>query len=286
MFAPEDAADAVFATTEQAGGARFPKTHTEKNYSARISISSPEGTSVWGLPTVTATFPIVQTLPAGEVLVVATRCQRQQDGKHDLNARVYRRDGSLSAEFCLGDGIEHVQTDDAGNIWAGYFDEGVFGNFGWGSAEGAQPIGRAGLVRFDRHGHKSWEYRPPESLDSICDCYALNVTSQGVWACYYTDFPLVRISAEGTVEWWETSLSGVTQIAISGSNLLAFGGYSDNRTDCQLLRLTPGLAETVADVRLCFDNDVHIENCTVIGRDSLLHVFTGADWYSFAVPRS
>lgn len=102
MFVPEEAADAVFGTTKNPQGASFPKTHTEQNYVARICVSSSEETWVCDLPLVTATFPIVQTLPGGDILVVAPRCSRNQDGTHEYNARVYDRIGALAAEFCLG----------------------------------------------------------------------------------------------------------------------------------------------------------------------------------------
>src|SRR5690242_6429723 len=63
MFVVENAADAVFGTTIQPSWASFPKTHTEQNYIARICISSPEQTWDCNLPYVTATFPLIQTLP-------------------------------------------------------------------------------------------------------------------------------------------------------------------------------------------------------------------------------
>src|SRR5215813_9061555 len=64
----------------------------------------------------TATFPHIEMLPNGEILVVAPRCERFQDGGHELNAQVYDRTGTLRREFLLGDGIEHVQADARGNI--------------------------------------------------------------------------------------------------------------------------------------------------------------------------
>ena len=283
MFVAEEALDAVFETTKSQG-ASFPKTHTEQNYIAKICVSSSEKTWVCDLPLVSATFPIVQTLPDENILVVAPRCSRNQDGTHEYNARIYDRIGALTAEFCFGDGIEHVQTDHAGNIWVGYFDEGVFGNFGWGDANGAEPIGSAGLVRFDRNGKKAWEYQPPDGVDSICDCYALNVSSGAVWACYYTEFPIIRIDADGRIDSWQTELSGIRHIAVNGTSVLAFGGYGDTRGNSQLLRLEPGHAVSVAAVRLNLSEDVRLDTCTVIGRDSMLHVFTPTEWYSFAVP--
>ena len=56
--------------------------------------------------------------------------------------------GSVVAEGTLGDGINHLLTTPSGAIWVGYFDEGVFGSFGWGGP-GPPPIGQPGIVQFD-----------------------------------------------------------------------------------------------------------------------------------------
>lgn len=158
----------------------------------------------------------------------------------------------------------------------------MFGNFGWGIANGAETIGWAGLVRFDRSGKEVWEYQLPNGVDSICDCYALNASSGAVWACYYTDFPIVRIDTHARIEWWLTGLSGIRHIAVNGTSVLAFGGYR-RRSHCQLLRLEQGHRMSVADVSLRLSDDVSLDT-SLIGRDSLLHVFTPTEWYSFAVP--
>jgi ribA/ribD-fused uncharacterized protein len=52
-----------------------------------------------------------------------------------------------------------------------------------------------GEVRFSPGLQRDWQY--PSHADqpwgAISDCYALNVTDTHVWACYYTDWPVVRI---------------------------------------------------------------------------------------------
>lgn len=74
----------------------------------------------------------------GTLLIVQGRCLK--DGNYfERNARRYNRDGQLIDAFTLGDGINHVQIDDNDTIWLGYFDECVFGNFGW-----EQPMGNDG----------------------------------------------------------------------------------------------------------------------------------------------
>jgi hypothetical protein len=274
----------VFGTEEQPGWATFPKTHTEESYVAKVSITTAKDTTVRDLPLVTATYPLVQTLPGDNILVVAPRCQRSSDGTHELNARVYRANGSIENEFCLGDGIGHVQADNAGHLWVGYFDEGIFGNFGWGNSNGATPIGVAGLACFDGRGKKLWEFEPPQGLDSIADCYAMNVGENEVWACYYTEFPLVCIDSRHRVTAWATALSGPRELAVSGESVLVYGGYGDKKTDCRLLRLRDGRTEEVAEVALRLPHGLDPKTCTVIGRGRLLHLFAADEWYMFSVP--
>ena len=283
LYVPARAADAVFGTHEQTGWAIFPKTHTEQSYPAKISITTAEVATLRELPPQAATYPLVQTLPGDNFLVVASRCRRWSDGTHELNASVYRLDGSLETQFCLGDGIEHVQADSAGRLWVGYFDEGIFGNFGWGTNADTPPIGVAGLVCFDSHGKKLWEFEEPQGFDSIADCYALNVADGEVWACYYDEFPVVRLDSRHRIAAWATDLSGPRALAVYGNFVLAYGGYEDQATDCKLLRLGDGRAEVAAEVALHLPQGLDLKTSTVIGRGSMLHVFAADEWYVFGV---
>lgn len=277
-------AEDIFGTVEQPGWATFPKTHTEQAYTATVSITTDSGTNLRQLPLMTATYPIVQILPEDSMLVVAARCQRFSDGTHEQNARVYRADGSLEVDFCLGDGIEHVQADRAGRLWVGYFDEGIFGNFGWESTGEAIPLGVAGLVCYHACGRKLWEFQPPEQFEHIADCYALNVTEEAVWGCYYVDFPIVRIDSQNRTKAWTTSLRGPRQLAVSGDAVLAYGGYREKEQDCELLRLRDGKAEHVSRVVLHLPHSFDPKLTEVIGRGPFLHVFTSDEWYVFRVP--
>ena len=196
-------ADVPFAYDEQPGWATFPKPRAEHAYTAavvRVSGSDADRTALDG---VTTTFPKIQPLPDGEILLVGTRAERRPDGSHDLNASVLGLDGMRRREFLLGDGIEDVQTTADGRIWVSYFDEGVFGNFGWGEPGGPAPIGSSGLVRWlsDRRSTGPQSSARPRR---DADCYALNVASDAVWACYYTEFPLVRIAGDDSIASWTT----------------------------------------------------------------------------------
>jgi len=186
----------------------------------------------------------------------------------------------MESEFCLGDGVEHLQADKAGRLWVGYCDEGVYGNFGWGN----HPMGWAGLASFDSFGNHLWDFIPPGGFDVISDCYALNVSDDAVWACYYTDFPIVRVDSNGKAAGWTTPLRGPSAISVSGNLVLAFGGYREHRSNCSLLHLGEGTAEVMAQVRLMLPDGVDLEECKVIGRGSMLHVISDDYWLTFRVP--
>lgn len=280
LLVPRMYADALTGRIEQPGWASFPKTHTEMEYSAIVSISEGPITREVRLSGLTETFPKIDVLAENEILVVAPRCYRSSDGSYDLNATIYDRNGEQQREFLLGDGIKHVQTDGRGNIWVGYFDEGVYGNLGWQSADA--PIGIAGLSCFSQRGQKMWDFQPPEGFDHISDCYALNVANDGVWACYYTDFPIVFIDSAWRIRAWRTEIMGARALAVSRGKVLLYGGYGEQRTSCSLLELENGTARIIADVSLALPDDVDLSTATVLGRGGDLHVFHDDDRYRFS----
>jgi hypothetical protein len=75
-----------------------------------------------------------------------------------------------SREILLGGGIKGTQATASGVIWSSYFDEGIFGNYGW-----HDPIGASGLVARDTTGDTLYQYAPTDALDDMADCYAMNV---------------------------------------------------------------------------------------------------------------
>ncbi len=97
----------------------------------------------------------VQPTPDG-LLAVAGRSHWRPEGP-EANAVVYDRDGRELRRFLLGDGINDVRTTPDGTIWVSYFDEGVFGNFGWGHP-GPEPIGAPGLRAFSPTGEPVFAY--------------------------------------------------------------------------------------------------------------------------------
>ena len=165
------------------------------------------------IPAVQQAYPTAHPLPDEEILVVGSRCHFR-NGTPETNATVFDRAGNLVRQFVLGDGIQDVQTTTDGLIWVSYFDEGVFGNFGW-----TKPIGAPGIVCFDTSGRKVWDFEPPHSFNAMADCYAMNVADDAAWACYYTDFPIVRIDAQHNVRAWPNEFSGAHAIAVDAKRV-------------------------------------------------------------------
>lgn len=154
------------------------------------------------------------------LLLVGARCAYYGDGKYELNAKVCDYKGNTIREFLLGDGIQSVQVTEQGTIWTSYFDEGVFGNNGWG-----EPIGASGLVAWDEHGSKRYE----DQVSNMADCYALNVVKEEeVWFYYYTDFLLGCVSGgleQPKVTFMNPEISGSSGFCTDGYHFLFDGGY-------------------------------------------------------------
>ena len=164
-------------------------------------------------------WPLVDVLSDGSFLVVGARCQWRSSGP-DQNALAIDQGGAIVRKGCLGDGIEHVQVAADGSIWAGYFDEGVFGNYGWLSP-GPAPLGAAGIVRWSPDFAKEWELDPGVG---VADCESLNVATDEVLACPYTGgHPVVRIAGGRHRALPTEDVAGVTGIVASGNRIGLIG---------------------------------------------------------------
>lgn len=267
-----DAKESVFASDTQEGWAVFPKARADEPYAGVVRLYGKDRVTQIDLEPSALAFPVVQRLGVDEVLIAATRCQRYPDGSHDLNAHVYGLDGRLCREFLVGDGIEHLLADADGRIWVGYFDEGIFGNCGWGNPGGPEPIGAAGLVCFDGCGDVLWEFAPPNER-YIADCDALNVSGNEAWTCYYESYPLVRIDEAFEATAWDTTVSGARAVAVSDDRAVFFGGY-DDRFRCLVGEISRGKVEISEQLELTTPEGRPISALSegwVIGRGAVLH---------------
>ena len=268
-----------FGKEERKEFAIFPLSKAKRHYPAVYIYMDDNGVSETELGCVESAFPYVQPLPGGEILIVGARCHYCK-GDPEQNAAVYSKTGELRRQFVLGDGINGVQTTADGSIWVSYFDEGIFGNFGWD-----KPLGASGLVSFDLKGRIIWEFKPPQGIDTIADCYAFNVCANTVWACYYTEFPLVCVDSHFQVSAWKNQVYGANAIAVSASHVLHWGGYKDKRTRSVLQTFGGAILKNRREVQIEFSPGLDAGTVTFIGRGSVLHAFSNNKWFTLDISK-
>jgi hypothetical protein len=260
-------------------GGSFPEPRTAGH--PRVALASYPGGSpspgvvavVSGLP---VAHPLVQPLPGGEFLVAGARCAWRAEGPEE-NALVVSPDGAVRRTGTLGDGIEHLLADAAGEVWAGYFDEGIFGNLGWGGP-GPEPLGSSGIVRWSARFEKLWEYTAVDDYWPA-DCYALNVDDRRAWACPYTDFPVVRIDGDDVSVRPTTGVAGPRGIVVAGDDVAVVGGYGDPGA----LRLgsLDDLGRLTAGALVMPDGRPLPASATLVCRGGVADLFVGARRFTF-----
>ena len=247
---------------------------------AQVTVQHAEFRFAVPIAELTLAHPSVQVLPGERVLLVAARCRWRPDGP-ERNAIVYDTDGRVVTEQTLGDGIEHVQATHRGEVWVGYFDEGVYGNYGWGHDGAPAPLGAPGLVRFSPELEPAWRY--PSHVDNpwgaIDDCYALNLAGDTAWTCYYSDFSLVRIQHGRLTGWRNTVSHGAKAFAVSDTQVALFGGYGPDRDRLVLADLGNGELHRRGEYRLTLPDGSPLPAAQVVGRGPQLHVLAGRDWF-------
>lgn len=174
-------------------------------------------------------YPVVQ--PIGEnILLLGSRCCQHADGHADNNAVIINKSGEVVRDFCLGDGIEQCFVTSDGKIITSYFDEGVFGNYGWN-----YPIGSSGVIIWNEFGEKIWE----NTLYPVYDCYIMNIdNAEKLWFYYYDEFKIVRCGENEKDEIYDPEIDGgnFMMIADDGNTLIMDCGY-DKHSDFKLIQL-------------------------------------------------
>ncbi|RAY11420.1 hypothetical protein DPM19_30835 [Actinomadura craniellae] len=267
----------------RSAGAAFPDSRAPRPVAARVTThTSVRAVTMVRLAELPLAHVKVQPLPQGRVLAVAARARWRPEGA-DRNAIVYDPEGNVLAEETLGDGIGHVFATRTGHIWVGYFDEGVFGNYGWGGP-GPAPLGACGLARFSPDLRPDWRFPGGDPWGWIADCYALNVAGEAAWTCYYTGFPVVR-SHDGVLTGWRNDISGIQALAVGDSARIAlYGGYGANRDRLAAGDLGDGRLHTTAEYRIVLPDGQPLPARTqVIGRGPDLHFIADHDWYRLAL---
>ena len=266
---------------EQPSQASFAKTVLERPRRYRVvAVSGPE--KVLDVVIEGERFNIhdVQPLP-NELLLACARSNYKGPSDFEKNGRVYSLEGHFLREILLGDGLQTVQATSQGVIWTSFFDEGVFGNFGW-----TDPVGASGLVAWGSDGNRVFEFEPRDGMDSICDCYALNVASEeDVWFYYYADFPLVRLRRGEIESIWKIPVKGSDAFAVSADHVLFRGGYK-NRDAYSLFSLrSDDEPKLLAEIELRDTSGGKLVAERVAGRGGAIHLISGGLLYCVEVPR-
>jgi hypothetical protein len=277
LWSTSEGHDVLRSRTVQEGRASFPDSRTSRSVELHVSSHAPALISSVTLEDRSIAHPHVQPMPDGGFLLVGARCRWSKEGA-EHNAVVYDRHGAVIRTGVLGDGIEHVQTTPSGQIWVAYFDEGVYGNYGWGSNGAPQPVGHPGLIRFDSNLEVVWEHPYDTDHGSISDCYALNVDGETAWACYYTDFPIICVTA-GAVSGWRNEVAGARALAVNDQQVALVGGYSGERDRAVVGSLGEGTFEVERELRLTMPDGGELPpSARSFGRGSELHVLAESTW--------
>jgi len=276
LWAAPAVAGAMLGRRVDAGGASFPDARTGRPAQAQVLTYWPDAVHARGVPAVELAYPMVQPLPGDRTLIVGARCWWRAEGA-EQNAVVLDPEGNTTVTGTLGDGIEEVLTTPAGQIWVGYFDEGVFGNYGWGGP-GPEPIGSAGIVRFGLDLTATWRYPHGAAGGGVFDAYALNVEEETAWSCYYADFPIVRIES-GSVTTWRNEIAGARALLVGGEYCALYGGYGTDRNRVVVGKLTSDRFAVDRSCVLTLPDGGELGPCRVVARGQELHVFVERRWY-------
>lgn len=273
---------ALLTGYEEHGIGMFPQTSPPRPVDVRVVRDTPYTREETRVLSVTTSFPTAHAMPGGAILVVGARAAWSPEAP-EHNGHVYDADGRLVRSACLGDGIEHALTTAKGRIWVGYFDEGVFGNFGW-DGPGPRPIGAPGLNLFDEQLNLVLS----NDAVNIVSCYALGGQGERALECAYTGWEIGLFDPDGAVvSYANRVVDGARAIAQEDDVVVLVGGYGGNRDRVVVGRLVE-LPTGTRELRSLGVGRVALPDGTwdvndVVGRDSALHVRSGTRWHRIAV---
>ena len=253
----------------------FPATVTEKRYRYQVIHLKDGQKKVIDLPKETWNYRYIQPIDDGQFLLVCSRSYYHDAQNIEENARVYDENGRFIRSFCLGDGIGHVYVTKNQEIWTGYFDEGVFGNYGW-----KVPIGRSGLVGWDASGTKLDSLEEDREY-SIFECLALNgVADGGIWFFFSIDSK-IGVRKEGITSYYSPEEIYFRTFAINGETIVAHRG-SGERILFELQR-EGNEYKIVRKIELTKPNGKPIEPQLVNNRENKLLFLDGDELYMYEV---
>lgn len=206
----------------------FPPAETEDAYEYKVVHLQNGHKRVLRLPNEKWNYHMVQPIDGNQLMLVGARSVYHNDNWIDENARVFDWDGQQIRSFCLGDGIEFVYVTGDSRIWTGYFDEGVYGNYGWDD-----PIGSTGMVGWDHDGNiLATQTGEPH----IGECSALNIAAdEEIW--FLTGFAdVIGVRKNGATEYYRTDTPGFSAFAVNGDTMIVYREYFGKHSFFRLAR--------------------------------------------------
>ncbi|MFC8794513.1 hypothetical protein [Streptomyces cinereoruber] len=204
------------------------------------------------LSAVRSRWPKLDRLPDGGFVVASSRDRR---GDEKSQVQVFDALGRETWTFPVGDAIEHLLVDEAGDLWVGHFDENPLGIRSWSAT---------GQIR--------WASGDVPGAGWIMDCYALNVSGTSAWACPYTDFPLLEIRPGEPVRVRTNTVRGAKAVAVRGGRVAFFGGYAEERDRIAYGELTESSVEPTDAALLTRADGGALGRRRVVARGSRVYV--------------
>ncbi|WP_436772267.1 hypothetical protein [Yinghuangia sp. YIM S09857] len=276
-------AEATRARITAASGVTFPESRMSADVSARVTVHAPDAVEAARIPRLSVSHPYAQLLPEDRVLLVGARAAwRPEPEGPERNAVLHDADGHVLAEGVFGDGVAGIATTPSGNCWVRYFDEGIFGNFGWGYDGAPPPVGESGLVRFGPDLARNWSYSERGAgLPGMWGTPALNVDGETAWVSYEQANDIVRIADGRTTCWTQDALARIHVLAVGADRVAALGRpHGDDGPDYLTGTLADGRFDATAGFRLALpDGSPLPERWQVFAQGPDLHVVCGQDWY-------
>ncbi len=263
-----------------AGGAIFPKTAMETEGEFLLIVVGENQQWEIKIPPLNFTFPICDLFPDGRVLLAGARSEWRGPEDFDKNGFIFDPETGSLERILLGDGIAELGIDAQNRIWVSYFDEGVFGNLGWGR-KGPKGPGRGGLVCFNDTGEQLWAFNGTKPDHLIDSCYALNMQRDQVWAYYYSDFNILQVDGQfETTILTDPAISGAHSFAVHDDHFLFSKQYRESEDTFHVLKHVKGQVSQTRALKGILPDGETFDGCTVVGRGSCIHVVTAAGWFA------
>ena len=278
VWTTPEAREVVTSTTVSAGGASFPDPGAARPVAARITVHAPDLAAVTPIQDLAVAHITVQPMPGGRFLVAGAR------GRWRAAARTATRcsttaAGRSSRSMCSATGSRtcwppaparsgpvtstRASTATTAGVWVMARSRSAR----TGSSASPPTWSPPGTTR---------KYTEVGPWDAISDCYALNVDDASTWACYDSDFPVVRIR-DGAVTGWHNDIKGASALAVAGSRVALVGGYGPDHDRLAVMELDDERARLAGEYRVVFpDGEPLAPGTQVIGRGSRLHFLTGS----------